>query len=166
MYRAAAWDRARRLTIPTDVVIVGEPSSNGHDLGLFVAQQSEITVDDLAKLVESAAFEAWEDTEADSWESQHSDFVAEPRARATGILVSLEDELLARVREALAPLPYVLDGRAVVIRVGAQGEGDAPGQLRHAREPLGEPTEPSRSVAFWVSVRGSRVPIGIEIGRA
>ena len=154
----ARGDRARRLTIPADVAIVGEPSPNGDEIGLFVAQESEITVDDLTELVESAAFEAWEDTESDSWDFQHYNFVAEVRARATGILASREEEVLVRVREALRPLPYVLGGRGVVIRVGAQGEGtgDALGSL-------GEPAEPSRAVAFWVPVGDSHVPIGIEI---
>ena len=113
--------QTRTLTLATDVAIVGDPSSTGDDVGVFVTRSSAITVGELAELMELAIFSAWEDAESDSWGTQRTGFQEEARARATGLLVSEDAALLLRLHDRMREATWLLRGHEAVIRIPADG---------------------------------------------
>ena len=113
--------QTRTLALATDVALIGDPSTTGDDLTVFVAVGAKITGDELAELITQAAFSAWDDAESDSWETQHAVFREEACALAAGILISEDAALALRLHDRLREARWLLRGRAAVIRVPADG---------------------------------------------
>ena len=113
--------QTRSLTLTTDVAIIGEPTPIAEHNGIFVSPGATISIETLSDMLHRAMFYAWDDMDADSWETQNEIFAASIVARATEILGSEDDAIVMRVREQLRGAPWALRGRSATIRVPAGG---------------------------------------------
>ena len=109
------------LCIPADIAFGNEYVSWPEELGLLVTRDSEITPDELAKLMCDAHFSPSEDCEADSYDTQRHDYRQAANATALGLLASAEEATLSNLRDAVHRwvLPHLRKSQCATIRIHA-----------------------------------------------
>jgi hypothetical protein len=83
----------------------------------FVANDT-LTPEVLADLIEDVCFCASDDSDADSWETQHEHFMRDARELAAEVLLGADEAIASRVRDTIAGILWVLPkDRSVTITV-------------------------------------------------
>ena len=72
--------------------------------------------DGLVDLLDNACFSAWNDSDADSWDTQHDRFLRDARELAYRILVGENAAIASQFRDAVARIMWTLPkGKSVTI---------------------------------------------------
>ena len=79
-----------------------------------------LTPETLVDLIENVCFCASDDSEADSWDTQHEHFLRDARELAARVLLGEDEAIAARIRDTLAGILWVIPkDRQVAITVAA-----------------------------------------------
>lgn len=91
------------------------------DAAIFLTRACTIDVDDLTDLLEAICFEAHRDGDADSWETQHDQFLLEARQLAIEQLLDADEALITRCGTVVSKhLRWLVpQGRLITIYLGA-----------------------------------------------
>lgn len=102
---------APRETIETDVVFAfpdGCCSDGIDDVSIAFVKSEALTPDNLVDLLDNACFSAWNDSDADSWDTQHDRFLRDAREIAYRILIDENAAIASQFRDAVARIMWVL----------------------------------------------------------
>lgn len=105
--------------LPVDVVIIPDDDYGGLDQTVvLLAPDAALSPSDLADLIEKSCFDPSEDSDADSWETQHREFQRGARYIATDLLLGEDEAVAERIRDAIREhICWLLPkGRPVEIR--------------------------------------------------
>ena len=86
--RTARW---KSVTVPADLALIGEAYGWLQDVRPLVTADSDLTPEELARLLNAGFFSPSDDADADSWETQHTRFEEEALHMALKLLCS-DDE--------------------------------------------------------------------------
>ena len=79
------------ITVPADLALIGEAYGWLQDVRPLVTADSDMSPEDLARLLNAGFFSPSDDADADSWETQHTRFEEEALHMALKLLCS-DDE--------------------------------------------------------------------------
>jgi hypothetical protein len=120
-HRASETQREER--IPADVAfVVGEDGwySGVDQIRIAYVPGPALTPEALVDLIENVCFCASDDSEADSWDTQHEHFLRDARELAARVLLGEDEAIAARIRDTLAGILWVIPkDRQVAITVAA-----------------------------------------------
>jgi hypothetical protein len=118
-HRASETQREER--IPADVAfVVGEDGwySGVDQIRIAFVPGPALTPETLVDLIENVCFCASDDSEADSWDTQHEHFLRDARELAARVLLGEDEAIAARIRDTLAGILWVIPkDRQVAITV-------------------------------------------------
>lgn len=118
-HRASETQREER--IPADVAFVmGEDGwySGVDQIRIAFVPGPALTPETLVDLIENVCFCASDDSEADSWDTQHEHFLRDARELAARVLLGEDEAIAARIRDTLAGILWVIPkDRQVAITV-------------------------------------------------
>ncbi|PNQ04033.1 ATP-binding protein [Sphingobium sp. SA916] len=91
------------------------------DAAIFMTRACAIDVDDLIDLLEAICFEAHLDSDADSWETQHDQFLLDARQLAIEQILDADEALITRCGAVVSKhLRWLVpQGRMIIIHLGA-----------------------------------------------
>ena len=91
------------------------------DAAISLTQACAIDVDDLTDLLDAICYEANRDTDADSWQTQHDQFLLEARQLAIDQLLDADEALITRCGTVVSKhLRWLVpQGRMITIYLGA-----------------------------------------------
>ena len=116
-----ATETAREERIPADVAfVVNEDGwySGINQIRIAYVPGDDLTPETLVDLIENVCFCASDDSEADSWDTQHEHFLRDARELAARVLLGEEEAIAARIRDTLAGILWVIPkDRQVAITV-------------------------------------------------
>ncbi|MCH2240258.1 MAG: hypothetical protein MK060_20505, partial [Blastomonas sp.] len=118
-HRSSETQREER--IPADVAfVVGEDGwySGVNQIRIAYVPCPALTPETLVDLIENVCFCASDDSEADSWDTQHEHFLRDARELAARVLLGEDEAIAARIRDTLAGILWVIPkDRQVAITV-------------------------------------------------
>ena len=116
------------IAVPADLALMGEAYGWLQDVRPLVTADSDLSPEELARLLNAGFFSPSDDADADSWETQHTRFEEEALHMALKLLCS-DDESTAAVHRqrglARDPLAYAARPRGRHHGAGPQGIGRA-----------------------------------------
>lgn len=129
---------APRETIVADIVFAfpdGCCSDGLDDMTIAFVKSDKLTPDSLVDLLDNACFSAWNDSDADSWDTQHDRFLRDAREIAYRILIDENAAIASQFRDAVARIMWVLPkgkrvaisfthGSAIDVVVSDEGAGE------------------------------------------
>ncbi len=92
---------ARPQTFPIAMIACDNETYCLDEALVFIAEDADVTPAKLAWLMELSLFQYDEDSDCDSWDTQHMRFVDDARDLANALLLSEEAALLERLRDQL-----------------------------------------------------------------
>lgn len=111
------------IRLPTDLFISYD-SSLDYDLEdavIVLAPESPIDVDGLTDMLEAVCFEAHRDSDADSWQTQHDQFLLDARQVAMELLLDADEAVIVRCGAVVArELRWLVpEGKMISIQTSA-----------------------------------------------
>ncbi len=87
--------------LPLDALVCNCDTYSLDEAIILFVPNSKLEPGDLAWLIEASLFDACDDGDCDSWETQNEDFTRQARNLANELLLGKDEALIARLREAL-----------------------------------------------------------------
>ncbi|ANC50776.1 hypothetical protein CP97_15085 (plasmid) [Aurantiacibacter atlanticus] len=110
---------AQRERVKADIVLTfpdGCCSDGIEDVTIAYVSSDSLQPDGLVDLLDNACFSAWNDSDADSWDTQHDRFLRDARELAYRILVGENAAIASQFRDAVARIMWTLPkGKSVTI---------------------------------------------------
>ncbi|MDT0576388.1 hypothetical protein RM533_09330 [Croceicoccus sp. F390] len=110
---------ARRERVTADLVLTfpdGCCSDGIEDVSIAYLPSDGMQPEGLVDLLDNACFSAWNDSDADSWDTQHDRFLRDARELAFRILVGEDAAIASQFRDAVARIMWILPkGKRVAI---------------------------------------------------
>ena len=111
--------QGERERIKTDLALVypeGSSFDGLDDVLIAYVPDATLTPDSFVQILDDACFSAWNDSDADSWDTQHERFLRDARELAYRTLEGEDAALASQFRDALARVVYLLpEGKRIDI---------------------------------------------------
>ncbi len=104
-------DNAARERVEADIVLTfpdGCRSDGIEDVTIAYVASDALQPDILVDLLDNACFSAWNDSDADSWDTQHDRFLRDARELSYRILVGENAAIASQFRDAIARIMWTL----------------------------------------------------------
>ena len=102
---------AERESVNADLVFTfpdGCCSDGLDDITIAFVRSETLTPDTLVDILDNACFSPWNDSEADSWDTQHDRFLRDARELAYRILIDENAAIASQFRDAVARIMWAL----------------------------------------------------------
>ena len=123
LHIATADDGKKIVRLATDIFVSYDSCLDFEieDAAIFLTRACSMEVDYLTDLLEAICFEAHRDGDADSWETQHDQFLLDARQLAIEQLLDADEALIARCSAVVSKhLRWLVpQGRMITIYLGA-----------------------------------------------
>lgn len=114
-----AGDEAARETASSDIVTLfpdGCCSDGIDDVTVIYLKSKQLDPATLVDFLEASCFSAWNDSDADSWDTQHDRFLRDARELAHGLLEGEDAAIASQFKDAIARISWALPkGKKVTI---------------------------------------------------
>lgn len=104
-------DNAARERVEADIVLTfpnGCCSDGIEDVTIAYVASDALQPDSLVDLLDNACFSAWNDSDADSWDTQHDRFLRDARELSYRILIGENAAIASQFRDAVARIMWTL----------------------------------------------------------